>query len=372
MLVNFNLEPMQTEIHFVNSFESAFSFFKAIHSSASDILLLVDQTSCDLFSDVVINSLQKLGTTVFIFVVPVGELAKTRPVKEEVENFLIKNNLGKRCAILALGGGSVLDLAGFIASSYLRGVSLFSIPTTLLGMVDACLGGKTAVNAYGMKNAIGSFYPAEHILICLDSLDSLPYAQMQSALAEIIKYALIASPEIFTLLQKNKDLWIKKDLCFLEKLIYLSLEIKKTIVEQDLKERGLRRSLNFGHTIGHAVESCSLYSYSHGESIAIGLFIESYLSMTSGSLSQKNLERIVQLLTDYGFPLREHEQNKFCFDQLHPFLILDKKNMNKTPRFVTLSSIGKVDPCNGNYCRPISEEKIKEALLWYEQRDLPC
>lgn len=372
MLVNFHLDPLQTEIHFSKSFDKAFPFFEILSADSLDIVLLIDETSRTLFADRIVSSLQKLGTTVLLFFVPEGELAKTTQVKEDIEHFLIKNNLGKQGSILALGGGALLDLAGFIASTYLRGVNFFSIPTTLLSMVDACLGGKTAINASGMKNAIGSFYPAKHILISLECLDSLPYIQMQSALAEIIKYGLIASPEIFILLQKNKDLWLKKDLIFLEKLIYLSLECKKKVVEQDLKEKGLRRSLNFGHTIGHAVESLFLYSCSHGEAVAIGLFIESYLSMKCGFLSKEDFELIFELLTDYGFPLENGNKKIFSYDQIQPFLVLDKKSLDKTPRFVILSSIGKVHSCNENYCMPISEEAIKEALIWYQQMGIFC
>ena len=371
MLVNFHLETVQTKIVFSESFEEATSFFAALKTPSSEVVLLLDKTSEKLFAESIISLLQKEQISVLTFLVPEGEPAKTRQIKEEIENFLIQKNVGKQCCILALGGGALLDLAGFVASTYLRGVPFCSIPTTLLAMVDACLVGKTAINAAGMKNAIGSFYPAAHILISLTCLQSLPYMQMQSALAEIIKYGLIASPEIFSLLQKHKDLWQNKDTIFLKKLITLSLKTKKKIVEEDPKEKGLRRSLNFGHTIGHAIESLFLPSYSHGESVAIGLFIESYLSMKCGSLSNKDLELIVTLLKEYDFPLKK-DSPVFFYDELYPFLILDKKNNNKTPRFVLLSSIGKVDPCNEDYCLAISEEDIKEALLWYNQRTLSC
>ncbi len=360
MRVKFSLAPLYSEVHFHASFREGASLFNKIASLTKNVILLAES----LYAKQVEIELQKQGITVLLFLLQGGELDKSRKLKEEIEDFLIAHSVGKDFYLVTLGGGAILDLGGFVASTYLRGIPYISIPTTLLAMVDASLGGKTGVNVLGVKNKIGTFYPASHIFICREVLHSLDEPKMHSALAEICKYGLVSSPAIFSLLERENNLWQERNDLFLEKLIYLSLEAKKTVVEKDFYEQGLRRILNFGHTIGHAIESFFQYSCSHGEAIAIGLFIESYLSFQKGFLKKADLQAIINLLLKYKFP---KENRSFSFKELRPFLIQDKKNQNKTCRFVLLNSIGQTEAFGGEYCLPLSEEEIENGILWYQE-----
>ncbi len=360
MKVEFSLDPVSSEVHFHPSFKEGSPFFKKIASLTKNVILLAES----LYAKQVEIELQKQGITVLVFLLQGGEVEKSRKIKEEIEDFFIEHSIGKDFYLVTLGGGAILDLGGFVASTYLRGIPYISIPTTLLAMVDACLGGKTGLNALGIKNRIGTFYPASHILICGEVLHSLNESEMHSALAEICKYGLISSPTIFSLLKTENNLWKERNDLFLEKLVYLSLEAKKNVVEKDFHEKGLRRILNFGHNIGHAIESFFEYSCPHGEAIAIGLFIESYLSFQKGLLRNTELQAIISLLLKYEFP---RETRPFSFKELRPFLIQDKKNQNGTCRFVLLNSIGQPEAFDGEYCLALSEKEIENGILWYQE-----
>ncbi|MES2200400.1 MAG: 3-dehydroquinate synthase [Chlamydiota bacterium] len=363
MQVNFISEPLQTKICFSPSFLEADLFWDAIESLTSPAFLLTEKTAGALFAPLIEKILQEKGIFVTVLTIPSGEEIKSFPYQEKIINFMIEQGLGQDTCLIALGGGALLDVAGFIASIYARGIPLLSIPTTLLSMVDACLGGKTGINALNGKNAVGTFYPASHILIASECLNTLPERQLQSALAEIIKYSLILDKQLFSLLQAGKDLWEKKDPIFIEKLIRLSLLAKKSVIEKDLKEQGLRRILNFGHTIAHAIESLSNYEVLHGEAVAIGLLIESRLSFQLNLLSKQDMENIVDLLRNYGFTKKILS---FSYEELEPFLQKDKKNRGKNIRFVLLSSIGKASDCNGDYCMSVPKEDLLVSMAWYK------
>lgn len=292
------------------------------------------------------------------------EKIKSLVYYEKAIEAMVGNGLNRDSTLIALGGGSLLDMAGFVASTYARGINLVFIPTTLLAMVDACFGGKTALNFSSTKNMIGTNYPADDILIDVDCLSSLPFVQMQSGLAEVIKYGLIADPSLLTTLEDNFDLFLNKDRLFLQKIIEKSLEIKHEIVRQDPFDQGLRRSLNFGHTLGHALEAFWEYSVPHGHAIAIGIMLESYLSVHLNLLSEQELSSICSICKRYGFisasPLPSYEK-------LKPFLLRDKKNTANVIRATLLSKIGQIDTAERQYCRSVSEDLIKQSLIWYNR-----
>jgi 3-dehydroquinate synthase len=332
------------------------SFWKAL---TNPILFLTEEKHGCFFFD----SIKKNFHPQKKMELPSGEAVKSRRCKELVEDFLLEHNFGKDTTIVAMGGGSLLDLAGFVASTYARGINLVFIPTTLLAMVDACFGGKTSLNVNGIKNAIGTFYPAKHILIATRFLSTLPWEQKQGAFCEILKYALIYDEEFFVFLQKNKTLWQSQDPDFIQTLIKQSLEIKKAVVQKDPQEKlGLRRILNFGHTIGHGLESLFSYTVSHGACVGVGMLIEAHISRQMGLLLQKELEAITALWKDYelgaNFPV-------FSYEQISPFLLFDKKNEGKSPRFVLLSRIGKVQEFDGTYCSQVPKECVQKAIDWF-------
>lgn len=363
MQVNFVLDPLQTTIEFSSSFIEAENFWDRISSLTSSVFLLTEEISNVLFAPTIEEILQKKGIPFTKLTVTNGEAIKSLSSQEEILNFMLEKKLGKDTCLLALGGGALLDAAGFIASIYGRGIPLVFIPTTLLSMVDACLGGKTGLNVSQTKNVIGTFYPARNILINSECLKTLPDRQRNSALGEIIKYGLILDEKIFTSLERGKDLWDKKDPIFIEQLIYASLQAKKSVIEKDFKELGLRRILNFGHTIAHALESLWNYEILHGEAVAIGLLIESHLSFQMNLLSKEELERIVNLLKAYGFA---QKTKPLSYLDLLPFIQKDKKNYGKNIRFVLLSAIGTASECGGNYCQSVPKEALLASLAWHE------
>lgn len=289
-----------------------------------------------------------------LFSIPPGEKSKTRQWKEILEDQMIEKGLGRDTAIVALGGGVVTDLAGFIAATYCRGISFISIPTTLLGMVDASIGGKVGVNTPHAKNWIGAFYHPRFLFIDPDLISTLPAKERQNGMAEIIKYALIASPTLFEKLVKKKP----SD----EDLIRESCSIKTRIVTEDPQERGLRRILNFGHTIGHAIETVSSYRVSHGQAIAIGMVAEARLSYKMGTLCEKEFFMIMELFETYGFSLqlpKEIEEG-----QLIKTMRLDKKALSQMPRFVMLEKIGKTMAFEDAYCSHVESGLLQETIEW--------
>lgn len=287
-----------------------------------------------------------------IFCFTPGEQHKTRTTKENLEDALLKAGFGRDTAIVGIGGGIVTDVAGFVASTFCRGVPFVAIPTTLLGMVDAAIGGKTGVNTSYAKNMIGAFHPPECVLIDTSFLDTLPDTHFQEGLAEIVKYALISSETLFTSLLDNHPLWKKRDIPFIQSLIYRSCAIKGDVVQKDPREKGLRRILNFGHTVGHALEIATSHRISHGSAVAIGMMIESRLSPC---LPQEDMEKIEHLYSLYGLPAQAECDRPTFFKALS----FDKKNSDGKVRAVTLHRIGCASYHDGQYCTPLDFSKLE-------------
>lgn len=306
---------------------------------------------------------QNLKTDLLSF--PAGEMHKTRETKQILEDELLSKNYGRDTCLIALGGGVVTDMVGFIAATYCRGIPVIYIPTTLLAMVDASIGGKTGVNTPHGKNLIGTFTQPHAVFMDIDSLKTLPEKEWRNGVVEIIKHSLIADAAFFANLQNNMEKFKTHNIDFLENIIYISCLIKKIIVEQDEKEQGgIRQLLNFGHTIGHAIETIENYAISHGEAVAIGILVESYISVQLGFLSEDVLDQIFNLLRDYSLPLKTtafENKNKAIFQKL---LSLDKKSINNIPRFVLLDSIGKPHRHNDAYTMPVDPVLINQALDW--------
>ena len=275
-----------------------------------------------------------------------GEEAKTRESKQKFEDELLKRKFGRETLLIGLGGGVVTDFTAFLASTYMRGVRLILVPTTLLAMVDAAIGGKSGVDTPFGKNLIGTIYHPSHIFIDPALLSSLPEQEWIHGLAEILKYGLIADPSIWELLEKDPLHWKQS----LHKLLLSSIRVKKNVVEQDPQERiGLRRTVNFGHTIAHALEFLSHYKMPHGEAVAIGCIAESSLSHRLGYLSQEDLHRIKALFRKFPFSFKLPDQ--FALKPMLEAMQLDKKSKAKDPRFVLIDRIGHTLPFDGAYCR---------------------
>lgn len=332
---------------------------------ASRFAIITDDKVAPLYGERLQKYLLSSDLEAYLFSIPHGEQHKTRATKELLEDQLFEKGLGRDTCVLALGGGVVTDIAGFVAATYCRGIPLVTLPTTLLGMVDASVGGKTGVNVPFGKNLLGCIYQPKKVVIDLSTLESLPKKEIANGFVEMIKHGLIADCKLFEDLEQYADQLLALDASYLEKAVYESCRIKKEIVELDEKERGMRHLLNFGHTIGHALESLTHYSLSHGEAVAIGLIVESYLSVQLGALDQNSLDRIKKILVQYGLPLKLPIQ--FPVQTLFEAMALDKKSLKGKPRFVILEAIGSPRIDEGRYCAHIEKSLIENALRWMNE-----
>jgi len=324
------------------------------------LLIITDNHLFPTLGKTLQSILQNKGLSVEQLSFPAGEIHKTRETKHKLEDELLKKNYGRDTCLIALGGGVVSDLVGFLGATYCRGIPVIYIPTTLLSMVDASIGGKTGVNTSQGKNLIGTFTQPHAVLIDTHTLTTLPDHEWRNGIVEIIKHALIADADLFFTLQKNSAK-IKQPEILMD-IIYTNCLIKKNIVERDEKENGIRQTLNFGHTIGHAIETIENYRIGHGEAVAIGILVESYLSIKQGLLAENNLCTIEKILREYGLPLQTSAfQNKA---QFHRALLHDKKNIHNKIHFVLLEKMGKTHCYNGRYSIPIDAAHLDQALNW--------
>lgn len=305
------------------------------------------------------------GKNCYIFTFEGGEQHKNRKTKEWIEDQLIEKKLGRDTLLIAVGGGVVTDLGGFIAATYCRGIPLIHVPTTLLAMVDASLGGKNGVNVSVGKNMIGTVYQPDKILIDPTVLQTLPLAELRNGIVEMIKHGLICDAAYFEFLKLHCEALLNLDPPILSEAIKRSCEIKLGIVEKDPFEKGLRRLLNLGHTIGHALELISHYTLPHGEAVAIGILAECHLSSELGFFNHSHLDTIRNLFLSYGLPLQLPDD--YSFDKLINYLVLDKKSVNSKPRFVLLKDIGEALSFNEQYCYSVENELIQNALEWLKK-----
>jgi 3-dehydroquinate synthase len=277
--------------------------------------IITDHTVAKLYG-------RKFNLPIFSF--PPGEAYKTRTTKEALEDGLIEAGFSRDTTIIGLGGGVVTDMAGFLAATFCRGVPLILIPTTLMGMVDAAIGGKNAVNTPLGKNMIGTLYSPQHVWVDPRFLQTLPEPEMWCGRVEILKAGLIADPDLLEI----EDL---------DESIFAAIEVKRRIIARDLVEDGVRRLLNFGHTVGHALETLSNYAIPHGEAVATGIVVESRLSYQMGILDQRSLEKIEALFPPPSVPFDPEDMMR-VFSR-------DKKSVGGVPRFVLLKTIGVPSGC---------------------------
>ena len=267
-----------------------------------------------------VKTLAKQCEDSYVFTFKHGEESKNINTYQEIISFMISNNFTRGDLIIALGGGVVGDLAAFVASTFNRGIKFVNIPTTLLSQVDSSIGGKTAIDYDGIKNVIGTFYPPSLVLIDPSTLNTLEKRQFNAGLVEAIKMAATSNEGLFELIENSTDIY--KDI---QEIIYQALLIKKQVVEEDEKEKGLRKILNFGHTIGHAIEVTS--DYLHGECVGLGM-----LYMASNEVK----ERLVKLLGKYNLPTKVDVKK----DKLFSLILHDKKRSGKNIDIVLVDKIG--------------------------------
>jgi 3-dehydroquinate synthase len=309
------------------------------------------------FAKATARSLAKAGFEPVLITVPAGEKAKSLQSVQRCYDLLARHRLERKSFIVALGGGVVGDLAGFVAATYLRGIPFVQVPTTLLAQVDSSVGGKVGVNLKAGKNLVGAFHQPKLVLCDLDTLRTLPGRDYRSGLAEVIKYGIIYDAPFFARLERDMPRLRRRDRAALAGVIARCCEIKAEVVGQDETDVGLRAILNFGHTVGHALEAISGYGkYLHGEAISIGQVAAARLSSSTLGLPQRDADRIAELLRKAGLPttvpLTASQEAR-----LFAAMKLDKKVSGGEVKFVLARRIGKVE-----FGQPAPRGKIEEVL----------
>ncbi|MEI9864606.1 MAG: 3-dehydroquinate synthase [Limisphaerales bacterium] len=304
--------------------------------------VITDSNVGKRFAKPVLKSLSAAGFEPVLITVPAGEKSKCLAFVEKCHDQLAAHRLERKSFIVALGGGVVGDLAGFVAATYLRGIPFVQVPTSLLAQVDSSVGGKTGVNLKAGKNLVGAFYQPQLVLCDLDVLKTLPKREYISGLAEVVKYGVIYDTILFAQLERNLPKLLQRDVATLAAVIARCCEIKADVVGQDETETGLRAILNFGHTLGHAIENSFGYGkFLHGEAISIGQVAAAKLSQRILGLPSDEAERIEKLFIRAGLPVKIR-LNPVQRKKLFAAMRLDKKASDGEVKFVLAKRIGKV------------------------------
>lgn len=301
-------------------------------------VLVIHPRALRLTGDTVRDELAAAGFTALTAEIPDAEEGKHIQVAAFCWQVLGQNDFTRSDAVVAVGGGAVTDVAGFVAATWLRGVKVVHMPTSLLGMVDASVGGKTGINTAEGKNLVGAFHPPAGVLVDLDTLDTLPRNELISGMAEVVKCGFIADPAILDLVEKDPEAVVDPQSAVLRELIERAIAVKARVVSEDLKESGLREILNYGHTLGHAIELVERYSWRHGAAVSVGMMFAAELARSVGRLSDEDADRHRSILETLGLPVTYRKDR---WQGLLDGMRRDKKSRGDLLRFVVLDGVAK-------------------------------
>ena len=327
---------------------------EAVANSGARNVLVVCQPSLEAQAHRLLGALATVpDVTTNVHTIPDAEAGKTLPVAAEVWDRCGELGLGRKDLIIGIGGGAATDMAGFLAACWMRGIKVIQVPTSLLGMVDAAVGGKTGVNSAAGKNMVGAFHEPSAVFVDLDHLTTLPAPELVSGSAEIIKAGFIFDTAILDLYEADPAACIDPNSDVLAELIYRAIAVKAHVVGQDLKEAGLRETLNYGHTFGHAVEKLENYQWRHGFAVAVGMMYEAELAKELGLIDQALVDRHRRIIESIGLPTTYQPG---VFEQLVDGMRGDKKNRDGMIRFVALTEAGQTTRIDGP-----AEEQLRGA-----------
>jgi 3-dehydroquinate synthase len=301
-------------------------------------VLVVHQTALQASADLLAESLREAGYEAIQAGVPDGEDAKRVEVAAWCWGLMGQADFTRTDVVIGFGGGAATDLAGFVASTWLRGVPLIQVPTTLLGMVDAAVGGKTGINTSEGKNLVGSFYAPAAVFCDLDTLQTLPRNELLAGFGEVVKYGFIADEEILNLLETRLSEATDVSSPVFSEIVERCIAIKARVVSEDFKEASLREILNYGHTLGHALELVERYAWRHGAAISVGMMFVAELARLAGRLSEATVERQRSILESLGLPTKYRADK---WNELLAAMQRDKKSRAGTLRFVVLDDVAK-------------------------------
>lgn len=323
--------------------------------------IVTDSNVKDLHGEKIAKLLEAAGYVAKLFAFEAGEKSKTRQTKEYVEDAMLEAGFRRDCAIIAVGGGVVTDLAGFVAGTFGRGIPFVNYATTLLAAADASVGGKTAVDTPLATNLIGLFNQPKKVYIDVAAWKTLDMRQLRSGVSETIKHACLADKEFFEYLDEHMEDLLNNDKQVCEHVALKNCSIKYKVVMQDERESGLREVLNLGHTVGRAIETVSNYELLHGEALAIGMVAMAYLSRELGFMTEEEVNKVIALYKKAGLPISIPDY--IDKEELVKKLYTDKKVKNGQLRFVIEKGIGDIATFGENvYAKPIEEELARKII----------
>ncbi|HHX60734.1 MAG TPA: 3-dehydroquinate synthase [Epulopiscium sp.] len=346
-------------IVFNHSFESLQTTFKEIGCLGNKICIITDDNVDPLYGDIVENEFLKLGGRVIKYSFLPGEDSKNLEIVEKIYSKCLENQFDRQSVIVALGGGIVGDVAGFVASSYMRGIKFIQIPTTLLAQNDSSVGGKVGVNYKNHKNMIGAFYQPQMVYMNTGVLSTLSRREFASGMSEIIKHGLIRDESFYNYLINNVNLIKAIDHNTISYMNYTSCSIKGDVVSQDEKEGSIRKILNFGHTIGHAIETLSHFEYLHGEGVSLGMVAAAYISRERNMLTDAEFSSILNMLHLYNLPTK---LSGVLPEDIYNQLFYDKKVSKNTLIFILLKGIGNCVEVNN-----VTKEEILNSISYLQK-----
>ncbi len=339
--------------------ESSFDSLKsAVLSDLSlqgrKVCIVTDSNVAPLYLDAVKDVLSKVCDMVISYTMPAGEENKTLDVVRDIYTVLIEARFDRKDTLVALGGGVVGDLTGYTAATYLRGVDFIQIPTTLLSQTDSSIGGKTGVDFDSYKNMVGAFHMPRLVYMNMSTLDTLPGRQFASGMAEVLKHGIIKNARFYEWLIDNFNEINDRDKDVLEEMIYQSCLVKKDVVEKDPTEQGDRALLNFGHTLGHAIEKFKNFELYHGECVALGCICAAIISFRRQLISAEECYEIRDMFMPFGLPISIEDID---IDRIVELTKSDKKADGKTIKFILLKKVGRafID-------RTVTEDEMRFAL----------
>lgn len=299
-------------------------------------VLIIHPRALRATGDVVQQNLSAVGIQSFVAEIPDAEEGKRVEVAAFCWQIMGQSDFTRTDAVVSVGGGAVTDLAGFVAATWLRGVRVIHLPTTLLGMVDAAVGGKTGINTAEGKNLVGAFHPPAAVVCDLDSLQTLPQNELLTGMAEVVKCGFIADPHILEVIRENPQEVRDAASPVVRELIERGIRVKAEVVSSDLKESGRREYLNYGHTLGHAIEHNERYQWRHGAAVSVGMVFAAELGRAAGSLSDDVVNEHREILTSLGLPVTYRADQ---WPRLLEVMKRDKKTRGNLLRFVVLDRI---------------------------------
>lgn len=323
---------------------------------ADRFVVISDDYVAGLYGSTLMASLKDAGVAAELISFPRGEASKNLQVFADLSSRLAQLGMDRKSGLIALGGGVTGDLTGFLAASYMRGIPFVQIPTTLLSQVDSSVGGKTGVDIPEGKNLVGAFYQPKAVYIDSSVLTTLPLEELLGGIAEVIKYGVIRDAEFYGFLERNLDAILELNPAIIQEMIHTCCRIKAEVVAQDERESDLRRILNFGHTIGHAVEAASNFTLIHGHAVAIGMVAALRIAVSSGLCKRKEAGRVATLIHTFGLPTEIPEG--MDAELIKSYIKSDKKSISGSVFYVLPITIGEVIITN-----EVTEEQLDAVLI---------